>query len=450
MGDPVAAAIQSVREEVVPTPAEREDLMAVVDEVIDRAEASAGELPVTADVRLVGSAARDTWLRGERDIDVFVRFPTGLTRSELREYGLAVGHDVIPDGREEYAEHPYVTGEVQGYDVDIVPCYDVDDAASIRSAVDRTPFHTAYIETHLDPDQTTDVRLLKQFLDAHDLYGSNLRTRGCSGYLTELLVIAYGDFRSVIEAAATWQPPVTLDPADHGGREFTDQLIVIDPTDPERNVAAVVSTETVARFQHHARRLLDDPDPSRFESPERPPIDRRALNAHLERRAATPIAINVPRPNIVEDELYPQLRKTRRSIAAGLAERGFPVLRSAAFANRGVLLYFELETAEQTAIERHPGPPVHVAEHADAFLEKYRDADVYGPFIDEDRYVVERERRWTSAGAFLRSDAIFDLRIGADLEANLRTDREVLIGEAILELVPDWGTELGEYYDPIP
>ncbi len=39
---------------------------------------------------------------------------------------------------ERYASHPYVTGYIEGYYVDFVPCYNIKDSEELKSAVDRT------------------------------------------------------------------------------------------------------------------------------------------------------------------------------------------------------------------------------------------------------------------------------------------------------------------------
>lgn len=442
--------VDRVRERVEPSDEERERLERAVTDVVERTEEVVADLPVEADVLRVGSTARDTWLRGDRDIDVFVRFPPSLDREALQQYGLEVGQSVLPDGRLEYAEHPYVTAEYEGYSIDLVPCYDVESGDQGKSAVDRTPFHATYVAERLTPELATDVRVLKRFLEANGIYGSDLRTQGFSGYLTELLILAYGDFERLIEAAAEWRPPVVLDPADHGAREFDDPLVVIDPTDPNRNVAAVVTGENVARFQHHARTLLDDPTASRFELVEVEPLAGNELAAHIERRETTPVAITAPAPDVVDDQLYPQLRRTRDGIVDALGQRGFLVLRAAAYAREDVLIYLELAVSELPAIDRHLGPPVHVRAHANAFLDRWAEQATYGPFIEGERYVVEREREFTSASAFLRSDGLLDARIGADLEGPLTTDRTVLVGEQVLDLLPAFGRELAAFYDPSP
>jgi tRNA nucleotidyltransferase (CCA-adding enzyme) len=443
------SVVDDVRERVVPDESERRALRAAVGELTDRAEAAIDELPVEADTKLVGSTARGTWLAGDRDIDLFVRFSPDLDRADLERYGLEVGHAVLPDGHEEFAEHPYVKGNFRGFDVDCVPCYDVETATEIRSAVDRTPFHTAYLEGRID-DLADDVRVAKAFLSAIGAYGSDLRRKGFSGFLTELLVLEYGGFRPFVEAAADWNPPIRLDPADHGDGAFDDPLVVVDPTDPERNVAAVCSPRNVARLVHHARELLADPRPERFERREPEPLSPTEVRSRLEGRGTAPVAVRFDAPEIVDDQLYPQLEKSLGGIEGALDRAGFQPLRSACFADDVAVLLVECAVPKLSSVVRHEGPPVGVRSHAEGFYETYRTADVTGPFIDESgRYVVERTRGSRTPAALVDSE-LFEVSLGTHVESALSEGHEVLAGDEIATLADRFGAELAAYLDPEP
>ncbi|GAB3682789.1 CCA tRNA nucleotidyltransferase [Salinarchaeum chitinilyticum] len=462
MSDDLDAVLERARELVTPDDAERAALRAATERLRERAEAAIEELSVDAEVVLVGSTARSTWLPGERDVDIFLQFPADLDREALETHGLAVGHAVLGNGHEEYAEHPYVTGTVdegdlEDVDVDVVPCYDLAAATDIRSAVDRTPFHTEYVREHLGDELATEVRLAKGFATGIGIYGSDLRTRGLSGYLTELLVLEYGGFRELLAAAADWNPPIRLDPNGHGTATFDDPLVVIDPTDPERNVAAVCSAANVTRLQHHARTFLEAPDEGVFETRARPATEEPAitaeeLRAHVERRDTTPVAIVFDAPDLVEDDLYPQLRASLGGVVGLLERTGFDVLRSTtAVADGDAILLVELEVVERPTVERHEGPPVQVRKHAENFYETYADDEaVYGPFIDGDRYVVERPRTATHAVELLDGDALFDVRHGAGVERRLESGYKLRTGEELAELLPAFADPLAAYFDPAP
>ncbi|WP_424007897.1 CCA tRNA nucleotidyltransferase [Haloferax denitrificans] len=452
------AVVAAVRERIDPDEAERRALADAAAALESRVHDALADLPVDADALQVGSTARGTWLSGDRDIDLFVRFPADLDREELEAYGLEVGHAVLPDGHEEYAEHPYVKGDYGGFDVDLVPCYDVPSASDIRSAVDRTPFHNAYLTERLDDGLAADVRVFKRFLKGIGAYGSDLRTEGFSGYLAELLVVEHGGFEPLLRAAADWSPKVEFDPEDHGTRRFSDPLVVIDPTDPERNVAAVCSAENVARLQHYARDLLSDPRESLFFRPDPPALDADGVRDHLDRRGTTGVAVVFDCPDLVDDQLYPQLRKSLTGVTDGLDRRGFDVFRRATFADTDgegqgeAVLFAELSVAERPAVERHEGPPVHVRQHAEGFYGAYEGGDDhYGPFLDGDRYVVEREREFTSATGFLESDALFDVALGKHVESTLKEGGyDVLVGDDVAALAESFGPELGRYFAPRP
>ncbi len=458
MSDEWTSVIDTVRGRVEPDESEREAMQTAIDTLTERVSEALSDLPVDAEVKLAGSTARDTWLAGDRDIDIFVAFPPDLDRDHLESYGLTVGHAVLPDGREEFAEHPYVVGEHDGFAVDIVPCYAVEDATAIQSSVDRTPFHTAYIRERITPEIASDIRVCKQFLSGIGVYGSDLHTQGFSGYLTELLVLEFGGFRPLVEAAADWNPPLEFDPEEHGMASFDDPLTVIDPTDPERNVAAVLSAGNLARFQHYARELVAAPGTDLFEYPTPEPVDEETVRERFVSRGTTPIALQFPTPDIVDDQLWPQLERSRSGIESELNRQGFSVFRSAAFVSDPTatgdsiaVLLFELAVAERPAVERHDGPPVHVREHAESFFDAYANEDeTVGPFIDGGRYVVERPREFTSARRFLTSDALFDVALGAHVETALESGYELLVGDAVGSLAPQLGRQLAQYLSPTP
>ena len=445
------SVVEEVRDRVVPEEPEREALESAVEGLTERATAAIAGLPVTAETRLVGSTARGTWLAGDRDIDLFVLFSPDLGREQLERYGLEVGHAVLPDGHEEFAEHPYVKGQYRGFDVDCVPCYAVEDASEIRSAVDRTPFHTSYLADRIGP-VADDVRVAKAFLSAIGTYGSDLRTKGFSGFLTELLVLEYGGFRPFVTAAADWTPPVRLDPEGHGRRPFDDPLVVIDPTDPERNVAAVCSARNVARTIHYARALSEDPRPGLLEPRERDPLSAADVRAAVADRGTTPVAVRFPTPDIVDDQLYPQLEKSLDGVEGALGRAGFAPLRSACFADDGgeAVLLVECSVGTLPAIVRHGGPPVGTREHAEGFYEAYCDDDVVGPYVDDEgRYVVER-RREARTPAGLVETKLFDVSLGPHVESALETRHEILAGGDLTALSEQFGRELAEYFDPDP
>ena len=445
------SVIKEIRSRVDPSDNERENLQDVAGKLESRVQEVAGDLDFDVTTVQTGSTARGTWVSGDRDIDLFIEFDSSLSEESLESRGTEIGELVLPDGVNDFASHPYRKGEVDGFDIDLVPCFAVDTASDIKSAVDRTPFHTRYLEPRLNEELASDVRVAKMFLKGTGAYGSDVRTQGFSGFLTELLVIEEGGFISLLQAAQDWDLPVNYDPENHASKTFDDSLVVIDPTDPERNVAANLSRENLLRFQLNARLFFDNPNVSFFERVINENEDM--VRSRLENRGSEIVSIEFPRPNVVEDTLFPQLRRTRNSLVQNLENRGFGVIRSTEMANDDTAVVFlDMENTTVPNVETVEGPPVNIQDGVDNFLEEYENnGSVVGPFIDGDRLVVERQRDFTDASDFIRSDDLFaSVAMGADIESEIRNNLTIQHGDdAIDELISSGFTrELTAFFEP--
>ncbi len=72
-----------------PTQAEREHVCGLAKRLLE-AIAQSGK----AQGMVVGSIARHTWVRGDRDLDVFMLFDPALPREELEAEGLALARKI--------------------------------------------------------------------------------------------------------------------------------------------------------------------------------------------------------------------------------------------------------------------------------------------------------------------------------------------------------------------
>ena len=191
--------LKEVLKRTKPTKAEREKVESFASSVVKKLEKTGHKASIE------GSLAKDTWVSGNHDLDVFLFFDTSVPRPKLEAEGLKIGKCVIRElgGKPEiaYAEHPYVKATLKNFNLDVVPCYSIKKATDLQSAVDRTPFHTAYIKKSLTTGQKGQVRALKQFMKGIGVYSAKEKVRGFSGYLCELLVTHYGDFQTVARAA---------------------------------------------------------------------------------------------------------------------------------------------------------------------------------------------------------------------------------------------------------
>ena len=337
------------------------------------------------DIFIGGSFSRKTVLKDDFDVDIFIRFPTkydvkDLSRIVIKASEKLLGNESI---RLRYAEHPYVEAIYKGVSFNIVPAFKVEPP-NWRSAVDRTYYHTVYLDKYFRESYVDEVILLKSFLKGIGCYGAEVTSKGFSGYLTELLIIKYGGFLELIrDVAGRWRPPVIVEGDGYTIRELkilfpNASMIYLDPIDNKRNVASAVSEVTLSRFISASKAFLSSPRLEYFY-----PFSKKALTDHINRVkmddiVRLPILIIYLRhgPEI-EDIFYSQLEKFMRKLARQMEVYGADLLKMEAFSNfedKSVILYL-LSSRWLSELVKHIGPLVHIKSEHD-FLLKNRDVSI--------------------------------------------------------------------------
>ncbi len=339
---------------------------------------------------------------------------------------------------EAYAEHPYVKKEIEGFEVEFIPCFRAEVGRGFASSTDRTPLHTAYLLPHLTDPLRDDVRILKAFMMGVGVYGAEIKVGGFSGYLCELLVIYFGSFEEVIEGVGIWgDPPVIQLEKTSKPERFKEPLVVVDPVDPNRNVASAVAETTLWTFVAAARAFSAKPSKKFFTpKPWRAPS---GLLERLEGSGVDVLFVVVPDNDPpVPDTLWGQLYRTEKALGRVLAERGFKVFRSDTWSDEAEkhIFAYELESIALPPIVKKMGPPVRLVKDSDDFLSNYLDSPdlISGPGIEGEKWWVEVGRKHK----FTRADLRKALTSGCEehgvpnrLADLLRGNGKVLINEEI-------------------
>jgi tRNA nucleotidyltransferase (CCA-adding enzyme) len=441
----------AVIERIRPDEGEERRVRAVTDSIIDKVDQKAFEMGIGAHGISVGSTARNTWLRGETDIDVFIMFPEDVSEEDLKEQGLSLAKSISDRWEERYASHPYIHAyfyDAEGrteYGVDLVPCFAVKDASLLKSAVDRTPFHNEYIVNRISGGLADEVLLLKQFMMRLGIYGSELRRMGFAGYLCELLILHYSSFGELLRNASQWHYGERIDGKGKGTYkgEGNDPLIVIDPVDPNRNVAAAVSEYSFCRFIDTARVVLADPRMEFFLPREAAPLRADEFAKLLKERGTELVMVVFDAPDVVEDILFPQLRKAEASVTNLIERHGFRVYRSDVHAEgEKAYLLFEMLVWSLPRIKKHFGPPVTSKNHSEKFKSKY--APSHRIFIEDGRYVVEIERNYTAVVSLLKNE-LRACSLGKNVAESVSKGYDVLRNEEI-QISESLGYFFREYF----
>jgi tRNA nucleotidyltransferase (CCA-adding enzyme) len=403
-----------ILEKITPTKEDRIRIEALAKELEQKVASSCAEHGVKATVRVEGSVAKDTWLREEPEVDIFMRLPKTIPRRALGKISLEIARKATEGSKqvERFAEHPYLEAFVSGVRVNIVPCYAVERGEWL-SATDRTPFHTDYVKKHLNKTMRNEVRLLKRFMHGIKVYGAEIKMGGFSGYLCELLILRYKSFNETLEAFARYARRMVVDiESYYAGREkelqllFAEPLVMIDPVDKGRNVASAVQSQKLYTFVGAARVFLKMPSVKFFYPPKIGALSAQALRQKMENRGSACLFLTFAAVEAVPDVLWGQLYRTQRSLGKLFDLSDFKVLRDAVWSDEKTLnvFIFELEQRVLSSVRRHLGPPLEREKECEDFLAKYvhNGSVVSGPYIEDGRWVVELQRRFTDAVELLR------------------------------------------------
>src|SRR3989344_5614079 len=176
-----------------------------------------------------GSFAKNTWLRGNYDIDIFVKF--NYNKYKLKS-------DQISN---------LLQKQLKGF---------------------------KFTKLHGSRDYF-EIRLAKQFFHVNNLYGAESYIKGFSGYVLELLIIYYKSLNNFLKAASKWKDKEIID-IKHYYKDKNDvlfslneakkqsPLILIDPVQKDRNASASLSKEKFDLFIKTANSYIKNPSSSYF------------------------------------------------------------------------------------------------------------------------------------------------------------------------------------------
>lgn len=457
-----------VLRKTTPSRMQERHLLKLAEKLKERAKTASEEAGIEAEVRVEGSVAKDTWMRDEPEIDIFIQVPTSTPREAFGTVCLEIarkateGHKQI----ERFAEHPYLESYVDTTRVNIVPCYRVS-RGEWMSATDRTPFHTDYVKPLLDKRLRGEVRLVKRFMKGIKVYGAEIRVGGFSGYLCELFTLHYKSFKNVLTSISDWRQSGILDPEGYyKGREreakriFPEPLIVVDPVDKGRNAAAAVRKERLEELVVASRAFLKNPSIEFFYPRTTVSYETEKLVQAIETRGSTIVFLKFGGVEAVPDILWGQLYKSQRSLKKMLRLHDFNIVRDVVWSAEQDLnmLIFEVEHRFLPLIRKHFGPPIEKREECERFLRKHSGAasTLSGPRVEAGRWVVETKRRHIDIVRLLAErlkDGGRSIGVAQLVSQAVADSLEILVNREIVKLCssnPEFARFLTEYLEGKP
>ncbi|MHA1863625.1 MAG: hypothetical protein ACTSWA_07640 [Candidatus Thorarchaeota archaeon] len=375
---------------------------------------------------------KQTQLRGAADIDLFVALRPEdhseiLDRAQTEKHGAindlmnnlvsdwfepAVRDLAVSDVQRAFSQHPFLSLKMEGIDIDILGCFDVDAQILASSgpitAVDRTVHHTHYVTEQMTEKKREDARILKSFVRACHAYGDTCAVgrMGLTGVTLEILVIINRDLNSAVKALRHLE----TNPVDPLNRQLDelkkipafrdDHIFLIDPTDNSRNMASSFTPRSYSWVQYKIDRLWENVKSGdskvNINSLIESPISSGKLPDWIESHVVASEFQSDGKVHytILRDKLH---RLARKAILNMKTERtGEPrfgeILAEVLFEDSRFALGILVENSLASKTFDRKGPPVALKEAA----EKFRNA--HTETFESDGFLYVREaREWTSS-----------------------------------------------------
>ena len=353
--------ISKISKSIIPTDAEIKSKKKISDIAFRLVKKEIEKFPEVIGLEFGGSFAKNTWLPKDADIDIFIRFKKNTSNKKFERISRIVGFESMKNYEPyvRYSEHPYVEAKIEKTKINIVPFYDVEKG-NWKSAADRSPHHTRFMEKSLSLKMRNDVRILKTFLKANKIYGAEIAKQGFSGYISEVLIWQFGSFENVIRAISEIKEGQIVGKTP---KKFETSIVIIDPIDSDRNLAAAVSDENLGRFVILSRIFLENPTLDFFKTD-----NIRKTENYWENLLVIKFGFKIRSPDII----WGQIKRSTTSLGTQLELNGFKVIRSKAYTDEeeNVHLFFFLESMTISSIYKKEGPSFFRKNDSNSFITK--------------------------------------------------------------------------------
>ncbi|PLW79645.1 hypothetical protein C0585_06640 [Candidatus Woesearchaeota archaeon] len=219
-----------------------------------------------------GSVAKGTLIKDDHDVDLFVRFNFEKYENKDISKELEKALKGNFDYEKVHGSRDYFQITDKKLVFELVPVLYIDNYKMAKNVTDMSPFHVEWVKKNSNNKLLSEIRLLKQFCKANDLYGAESYIGGFSGHIIDIMTIHYGSFLDVLNASQDWKDKEIIDIEHHLDDPFNDlnsskvlsPLIIVDPVQPDRNAAAALSEEKFDLFKEKAKEFLKNPSKEFF------------------------------------------------------------------------------------------------------------------------------------------------------------------------------------------
>jgi tRNA nucleotidyltransferase (CCA-adding enzyme) len=417
--------ISKIGKTTIPSKVIQKSKKEIADKVYKLVKKEIQKYSEVVELEFGGSYAKDTWLSKNADIDIFIKFQKNISEEKLENISKEIGFESLkkysPYVR--YSQHPYVEAKIKDTKINIVPCYDVK-IGEWKSAADRSPFHTKFMKKSLTLKMKNEVRILKTFLKSNKIYGAEIAKQGFSGYISEVLILEFGSFENLIKSISKIKENQIIGKTS---KCFDTSIVVIDPIDSNRNLAAAISNENIGKFILICRALKQKPSLEFFKT-KKLKISNKFWNNLL----IVKFEFKTRSPDII----WGQIKRATSTLFTQLELGGFTVLRSKSHTDqeKEAYLIFFLESTKIAKIYQKKGPEFFREESTHSFISKnLKDAELV--WVGNNRKIISLEKRkHTDAESFMKEFLKNNLQVGIPkgLQNDFKRGFKVFVGNKTL------------------
>ncbi|MDH3312562.1 MAG: CCA tRNA nucleotidyltransferase [Nitrosopumilus sp.] len=366
-------------------------------------EKEIAKYPEVVGLEFGGSYAKGTWLSKDADIDIFVRFKKSTIEEKFKKISKQIGFNSLkkysPYVR--YSDHPYVEAKIKNTKINVVPFYDVK-IGEWKSAADRSTFHTKFMQKSLTSKMKNDVRILKTFLKSNGIYGAEIAKQGFSGYVSEVLILHFGSFENIIKSISKIKENQVIGKTS---KKFETSIVIIDPIDNNRNLAAAISNENIGKFVLICRGLKNKGTLDFFKEKK-----LKISKKYWENLLVIKFNFEIRSPDII----WGQIKRATSSLSTQLELGGFNVLRSKSYTDQKnqVYLFFFLESSRINEIYLKDGPDFFREDSSKSFISKNLGNTELMWIGNNGKIISVEKRKQTDAVRFMSEFLKKNLQIG--------------------------------------
>ena len=427
-------------------------IMSFIDKKVERINSVIAKNSTHAECVKGGSIAKETFLKNDHDVDLFIRFNSeyrgkdisGVAEKILLDAGFKTSrihgsrdyfqfNEKIKINKTNKVNKINKTNKVNKINGDIVIDYEVIPVLKIHSSnyanaenvTDLSPEHVTWVKSYTDknPELIDDVRLVKQFCKANNIYGAESYINGFSGHILDILVIHYGSFLNLIKKFASMEiddKPIVIDheknlqdPLAQLNKSKISPLIIIDPIQKDRNAAAALNKEKLKLFVESCKKFIENPDENlfeikKFDLKENIAFALKNLKSKTQTESKSRIKskiliLNVKTLDGSKDVVGTKVLKAYEDILKHLSLEGFSVLHSGwnfDFDSRSAVIYVIFPDDKLSEYLEREGPPLSSLNDSEKFRNAHSNEKT---FIKNGRIYAVIKRKYLNPEDFLKN-----------------------------------------------